>query len=91
MNKKELSNYLSSKYKISKSKGDQYINIFVDVVQDILKSGQSINLTGFGSFEVKKIASKEGRNPRTGKTLIIPEYNRAVFKPGKNLKDFINK
>lgn len=90
MNKSELVSYIATKYQISKVEGEKLIDRFVEVVGDVLAKGDSINLVGFGNFEVKKIKEKDGRNPKTGELLQIKAHNRPVFKAGKNLKDKVN-
>ena len=56
-----------------------------------LKKGGSVNLTGFGSFEVRKRAAREGRNPQTGATIKIKASKVPAFRPGKGFKDIVNK
>jgi DNA-binding protein HU-beta len=90
MNKSELISYVAEKYNTSKLEGEKFVNKFVEVIEDVLANGDSINLVGFGNFEVKKIPSREGRNPRTGVVMNIKAHNRPVFKAGKGLKDKVN-
>jgi DNA-binding protein HU-beta len=91
MNKSELVSYVAEKYQTSKVEGEKFVNKFTEVIEDVLAKGDSINLIGFGSFEVKKIPARDGRNPKTGLSLQIKAHNRPVFKAGKNLKDKVNK
>ena len=90
MNKSELVSYVAEKYKITKIDSEQFINKFIEIIEDVLAKGDSINLVGFGSFEVKKVAEKAGRNPKTGAPLIVKAYNKPIFKAGKGLKDKVN-
>ena len=60
-----------------------------DQVEKALKAGDKVQLTGFGSFEVKERAERMGRNPRTGAEVKIPVSKAPVFKPGKSLKDAV--
>ena len=90
MNKSELVSYLADKYQTTKIDGEQFINKFIEIIEDVLANGDSINLVGFGRFEVKKIAEKDGRNPKTGAKLIVKAHNRPIFKAGKGLKDKVN-
>ena len=50
-----------------------------------------MNVTGFGSFKVRKRAARQGRNPQTGKAITIKASKAPVFKAGKGLKDLVNK
>ena len=51
--------------------------------------GKKVQLTGFGSFEVKERAERTGRNPKTNEPIVIPAGKMPVFKAGKVLKDAI--
>ena len=55
-----------------------------------LKKGEKIQLVGFGTFEVSERAAREGRNPRTGETMVIEASKTPKFKAGKALKDLVN-
>ncbi len=63
------------------------INALIEVVQDTLKSGDKVTLTGFGTFEVRDRAARKGRNPKTGEVLDIPASKAPAFKAGKAFKD----
>lgn len=54
-----------------------------------LKKGDSVTLTGFGTFKVSKRKARSGRNPRTGEKIKIKAKNVAQFVPGKSLKEAI--
>ena len=54
-----------------------------------LCAGDKVQLTGFGSFEVKERAERTGRNPKTNEPIVIPAGKMPVFKAGKVLKDAI--
>ena len=47
-----------------------------------LKSGHSVKLAGFGSFNVRERAQRPGRNPKTGESIVIPKRKKVVFTPG---------
>ena len=84
MNKTELVAAMAEKAELSKK-------AFIDVVTEELKSGEKIQLVGFGTFEVAERAAREGRNPSTGATMKIPASKAPKFKAGKALKDAVNK
>ncbi|MDR2744949.1 MAG: HU family DNA-binding protein [Desulfovibrio sp.] len=75
----------------TKSKAEAALNAVVDVVREALAAGDTITLTGFGSFKVVKRAARKGRNPQTGKEITIPASKVAKFTPGKGLKDTLKK
>ena len=90
MNKTELIAAVAEKAEISKKDSEKALKAFIDVVTDELKNGEKIQLVGFGTFEVSERAAREGRNPRTGKTMKIEACKAPKFKAGKALKDAIN-
>ena len=91
MNKAELVEALANKTGETKKSAEASLNAFVEVVTEALKKGEKIQLVGFGSFEVRKRASRKGRNPQTGEELKIPASKAPVFKAGKALKEIVNK
>ena len=54
-----------------------------------LKAGDKVQLIGFGTFEVKETAAREGRNPKTGETIAIAAGKKPAFSASKALKDAI--
>jgi DNA-binding protein HU-beta len=91
MNKTEFIAAVAEKAEISKKDSEKALKAFVDVVAEQLKAGDKVQLVGFGTFEVSERAAREGRNPRTGETMTIAASKTPKFKPGKALKDEINK
>ena len=63
--------------------------MLLGTVPDVLKAGDKVVFTGFGSFEVSERAAKEGRNPKTGATIQIAACKAPKFKAGKSLKDAV--
>lgn len=90
MNKAEFVAAVAEKAELSKKDTEKVIKAFTDTVAEELARGEKIQLVGFGTFEVAERAAREGRNPRTGKTMPIPASKSPKFKPGKALKDSIN-
>ena len=90
MNKTELVAAVAEKAEISKKDSEKALKAFVDVVTEQLKAGDKVQLVGFGTFEVRERAAREGRNPQTGKTMKIAACKAPKFKAGKALKDAIN-
>ena len=91
MNKGELIEALAKKTDTTKKTSEEYLNAFVEVVTETLKKGDKIQLVGFGSFEVRKRAARKGRNPQTGEEIKIKASTVPAFKPGKALKEKVNK
>ena len=91
MNKTELIAAVAEKEEISKKDAEKAVKAFTDAVAEELAKGGKVQLVGFGNFEVSERPAREGRNPRTGETMTIAASKTPKFKPGKALKDEINK
>ena len=91
MNKTELIAAVVEKAEISKKDAEKAVKAFTDAVAEELAKGGKVQLVGFGNFEVSERPAREGRNPRTGETMTIAASKTPKFKPGKALKDEINK
>ena len=91
MNKTELINAVAEKADISKKDAEIAITAVFDSISEALIEGEKVQLVGFGSFEVKRRAERLGRNPQTKEAIKIPASKAPVFKPGKALKDAVDK
>ena len=89
MNKTELINQIAEKADLTKKDSEKALNAFIEAVTESLKSGNSVQLVGFGSFQVKLRAAREGRNPQTGKAIKIAATNVPGFKAGQKLKEAV--
>ena len=87
MNKTELIAAVAEKTDLSKKDADAAVSAVLGAITDALKAGDKIQLVGFGTFEVRNRAAKQGRNPRTGETMTVPASKVPAFKAGKALKD----
>ena len=90
MNKSELIDAIAAGADISKAAAGRALDSMIDSVTDALKSGDTVNLIGFGTFMVRERAARTGRNPRTGETINIAASKNPSFKAGKALKDAVN-
>lgn len=91
MNKAELVTKISEKSGLTKKDSEAALNAFMKSVEEALIEGEKISLVGFGTFEVRQRAARQGRNPRNPEEVIeIPASKAPVFKAGKGLKDIIN-
>ncbi len=90
MNKTELIAAVAEKTDLSKKDADAAVSVVLGAITDALKAGDKIQLVGFGTFEVRNRAAKQGRNPRTGETMTVPASKVPAFKAGKALKDSVN-
>ncbi|WGM13608.1 HU family DNA-binding protein (plasmid) [Arsenophonus nasoniae] len=89
MNKTELISKVAEKSGLSKKDSEKAVNAFIETVTEALKSGNDVQLIGFGSFQVKQRAARNGRNPQTGKPLKIAAANVPSFKAGQRLKEAV--
>lgn len=87
MNKTELIEAIAARSQTTKAQSAIMLNETLEVLQQTLSTGNSVQLVGFGTFSVAERASREGRNPATGKTMIVPAKKVVKFKPGKTLSD----
>ena len=87
MNKTELTAAMAETSGLSKKDCEAALAAFTGAVETAMKSGDKVQMVGFGSFEVKKRPARVGRNPRTGEPMTYPACKVPTFKPGKALKD----
>ena len=90
MNKTDLINVVASEAGLSKKQAEAAVNATLAAVAGALKNGDKVQLIGFGTFEVKSVAAREGRNPKTGETIEIAACKKPAFSAAKALKDAVN-
>ena len=91
MNKSELITSMSEKSKLTKKDAEAALKAFIETVEETLEKGDKVQLIGFGTFETRERAAREGRNPRTKDVINIPASTVPVFKAGKEFKERVNK
>lgn len=91
MTKADLVEQVASEAEMTKKDAEQLVEIIFDSIIGALNKGEKIELRGFGSFRVRQRDARKGRNPKTGTAVDIPAKRVAYFKPGKELKEVINK
>ncbi len=89
MTKDQLLDTLAEKAGVSKKDASSVLDAFTDTVSSALSKGDSVTLTGFGTFSVSRRKARQGVNPKTGEKLQVPAMNVPKFKPGKALKDTV--
>ena len=89
MNKTELVAALAEKAEVSKKDAEKVLNAFVEKVQDAVKADDKVQLVGFGTFESKARAARDGKNPQTGEAIKIAACKVPAFKAGKAFKDLL--
>ncbi|MBK2270197.1 HU family DNA-binding protein [Francisella philomiragia] len=91
MNKNELIHEIAKNADVTLETASKCLNAFTSVVTQTLKKKQNVTLVGFGTFEAKDRAARDGRNPKTGETIKIPATIVPSFKVGKTLKESVQK
>ena len=86
MNKTELIEAIAERADVPKSEAQKHVDAFEEVVTDVLKSGDEVQITGFGKFYVRDQKAREGRNPQTGEKMRIPAQKVPAFSAGNSLK-----
>ena len=90
MNKTDLVNVVAAETKVAKKDVDAVVSATINAISSALKEGDKVQLIGFGTFEVKEVAEREGRNPKTGETIKIAATKKPAFSASKVLKDEVN-
>jgi DNA-binding protein HU-beta len=94
VNKAELTAALAMRTKMSKADATRTVEALFDdkgIIAGELKKGAKVQITGFGNFEARKRAARQGRNPKTGETITIKATIAPAFRAGKQLKQAVNR
>ena len=89
MNKSELISAVAEVTGLSKKDTEATVNAALNTITAAMAKGEKVQLVGFGSFEVKNRAARQGLNPRTKEPVKIEASKVPVFKAGKALKDAV--
>ena len=65
-------------------------SLVLEKITSTLENDGRVEIRGFGSLSIRKRKSKNGRNPRTGENVFVPEEKAPIFKSGKGLRDRLN-
>src|SRR6185503_790694 len=91
MTKAELVEEVSRVSDLTKKHSELIVETVFKSIIDALQRGEKIELRGFGSFRLRQREPRKGRNPKTGDKVDVPPKRVPYFKPGKELKDLINR
>jgi DNA-binding protein HU-beta len=86
MNKAELIDRVAQDANLTKADAVRAVNAVMSGITEGLTQGNKVILPGFGTFEVRERAARDGRNPQTGTVIRIPASKNPAFKAGKDLK-----
>ncbi|MGE5241620.1 MAG: HU family DNA-binding protein [Bacteroidota bacterium] len=90
MNKTDLIDRVAESTELNKTAASRAVEAILDIITGSLRQGDSVTLSGFGTFSVSNRSQRTGRNPRTGESITIPASKAPKFKSGKGLKDALN-
>lgn len=91
MNKIDLISQVSERTGVSKNQVKAVIAATTAQIQSALSSGDSVRINNFGTFEVRAIKPRTGRNPCNGAVMLLEAYNKPAFRAGFELKAAVNK
>ena len=91
MNKTELIAAVAESAGLTKKDAERVLNAAIDTITDSLVKGEKVQISGFGTFEIKDREARIGRNPHTKEAIDIPATRVPTFKPSKALKDNVAK
>src|SRR4249920_1346204 len=89
MTKSELIEAVAERTKITKSRAELVVNCVFDSMTAALERGEGIEIRGFGSFTVREYKPYNGRNPRTGRAVPVPEKRLPFFKVGRSSRNWL--
>ncbi len=90
MTKAEIVDVVSEGTGLTKVETQAVIDGFLATISYALRQGERVDLRGFGNFKVVRRKPRTARNPGTNEPVHVPAHNAAVFKPSKDLKEFVN-
>jgi len=91
MNKTELRDALANEADLSAAQADRVLAAVLNTITSALAAGEKVTLPGFGTFETRERAARQGRNPQTGETMEIAASTAPAFKAGAQLKQAVSK
>ncbi|WP_291010432.1 integration host factor subunit beta [Hydrogenophaga sp.] len=92
MTRSDLVEALAAKFsQLTHRDAEFAVKAILDAMGDALVKGHRIEIRGFGSFSVNRRSPRVGRNPRSGESVLIPEKRVPHFKPGKALREQVDK
>lgn len=91
MTKADLIEAVAEKLGITKKEAEGVVNTVFQSITEAIEMSEKVELRGFGCFKVKTMRARKGRNPRTGEEISIPPKRIPFFKPGKEMKEAVNR
>ena len=89
--KRDICKSMAKALGYSNERSKEAVEYIFDKIAEFLSEGEKVQLLGFGNFEVRGRAERKGRNPQTGKSIMIKAKKVPAFKSGTALKELVNK
>ena len=90
MTKADLIESVAATLDLPKGQAERAVHLVFEDIVKALRTGDKVNISGFGTFAVSERKARTGRNPKTGEKVDVPAKRIPFFKPSKELKDFVN-
>ncbi len=90
MKRSDIERELAERFKLQPMQSEQILDTIIEHMTDVLQNDGRIEIRGFGSFFTKSYNSYEGRNPRTGEKVSVPDKKLPHFRPSKELITKLN-
>ena len=91
LTKAELVEEVSRSAQVTKKQAEEIVQTVFETIVESLRLGRKVELRGFGSFRIRNRGARVGRNPKTGNRVEVPPKRIPYFKPGKELKEQLNR
>jgi DNA-binding protein HU-beta len=86
MNKAELIEEIAKKAQLTRTQSETVLDAAIHIIQDKVASGKEVKIVGFGTFDQSARRARNGRNPKTGSSILIPASLVPRFRPGKDFR-----
>ncbi len=90
MNRSDVIEYVAQDNNITKKRAEEIVIMILDLMKEAVVNGEKVQITGFGTFEVRERQPRTGRNPRTNEEVKIEAYRKPIFRPSNRLKEIVN-
>ena len=90
MTKADIIGLIADGTGLTKVETQAVVDGFLATVSFALRNGERVHLGGFGNFKIVRRSARTARNPRTNEPVYVPEHLTAIFRPAKDLKDYVN-
>ena len=90
MNKSQMIKVVAEKSELSQKQVAETWSLIEAAIIESLKAGEKVQLSGFGTFEVRERAERKGRNPKTGEVVTVAACKYLAFVPAKAVKETLN-